>query len=82
MKSLRKFNLKKIVFVQIASFVIKYDERIKLILETFQVSDIIKISATEYLSYQPPSKNEFANDFNRFEKKVVVTFDHLNLIQN
>ena len=40
------------------------------------MSYIIKISVTEYLSYQPPSKNEFANDFNPFEKKVLATIDH------
>ena len=79
MKSLRKFKLKK-TLCSVCEFCYNIHE--KLILETFQVSDIIKISETEYLSYQQPSKNEFANDFNRFEKKVVVTFDHLNLIQN
>ena len=50
--------------------------KIKLTLESFQVSDVYKLSVTRYLPYQPYNHyNEFAQDFERLEAKVVATVD-------
>ena len=52
-------------------------EKMKLILESFKVSDTFKISVTRYLSYQPYNHyKDFAYDFDRFEMKVLATVDH------